>query len=350
MTRDTSIGSVLVYVSSGVDDALGENILKLPMLLALADQFPGARISWVPGTSGFMFLERHLAPLVGGRIHEFITDLEVPIEPWNWPRVHHAIRAHRFDLVIDTQRNLGRTLLLRQIPHRRFVSGTWRYLLSDRRPPRGVAVRPRLLVEKLTGLVAAAAGRPVAVANPIPVPEAWQRRAASLLPAGPTYVGMAPGHSLGARADKGWPLDNFLALARLQVERGRTPVIVLGPEQRAWQEPVRSAVPSALVPELDSGEAGPAAVGGPTLTVALGGRVAAAIANDSGPGHLLAVGGAPMVSLFGPTRPEKYAPFARALIIVRAQDYGSDRMASIPVEAVAEAVERQVAVGPARRD
>ena len=112
MTRDTSIGSVLVYVSSGVDDALGENILKLPMLLALADQFPGARISWVPGTSGFMFLERHLAPLVGGRIHEFITDLEVPIEPWNWPRVHHAIRAHRFDLVIDTQRNLERLGLI----------------------------------------------------------------------------------------------------------------------------------------------------------------------------------------------------------------------------------------------
>jgi ADP-heptose:LPS heptosyltransferase len=349
MTPDTTIESVLVYVTSGVDDALGENVLKLPMLLALAEQFPAARIAWVPGTSGFMFLEKHLAPLVGGRIDEFITDLEIPVEPWAALRARRAILARRFDLVVDTQRYLGRTLFLRRIPHRRFVSGTWRYLLSDRRPPRGVALRPPQLVDKLTGLVAAAAGRPVAVANPIPVPEAWQRRAAALLPAGPIYVGLAPG--LGNKASgKDWPLENFLALARLQIERGRTPVIMLGPGERAWRDAVRRALPAALVPDLDSGDGGPEAVGGPTLTVALGGRVAAAVANDSGGGHLLAVGGAPMVSLFGPTRPEKYAPFARALIVIKAQDHGSDRIASIPVGAVAEAVDRQVAVGPARRD
>ena len=336
-----AVGSILVYVSSGVDDALGENILKLPMLLALAEQFPAARISWVPGTSGFMFLERQLAPLVGGRIHEFITDLAIPVEPWAGLRARHPILARRFDLVIDTQRYLGRTLFLRRIPHRRFVSGTWRYLLSDRRPPRGVALRPPRLVDKLTGLVAAAAGRPVTVANPIPVPPAWRARAAALLPPGRGYVGLAPG--MGNKASgKGWPLESFLALARRQVERGRVPVMILGPGEAAWREPVRAALPGALMPELDGGDAG-----GPTLSVALGGRLAAAVANDSGAGHLLAAGGAPMVSLFGPTRPEKYAPFARALIVVKAQDFGADQMGAIPVDAVADAVERQVAIGPA---
>jgi ADP-heptose:LPS heptosyltransferase len=146
-----------------------------------------------------------------------------------------------------------------------------------------------------------------------------------------------------------WPLENFLALARLQVERGRTPVIVLGPGERVWQDVVRRELPTARVPDLDAGDGGPGAVGGPTLTVALGGRVAAAVANDAGAGHLLAVGGAPMVSLFGPSRPAKRAPFARALIVVKAQDYGSDQMAAIPVDAVVAAVDRQVAVGPARR-
>ena len=53
-----------------------------------------------------------------------------------------------------------------------------------------------------------------------------------------------------------------------------------------------------------------------------------------------------MVSLYGPTRPEKYAPFARARVCLKAQDFGSERIEAIPVAAVAAAVERQIAIGP----
>ena len=56
------------------------------------------------------------------------------------------------------------------------------------------------------------------------------------------------------------------------------------------------------------------------------------------------------MSLYGPTRPEKYGPFARALICLKSQDYGSDRIEAIPLDAVMAAVERQVAIGPATRD
>ena len=43
--------------------------------------FPAARIAWVPGTSGAFYLRDQLAPLVAGRIAEFITDLAVPTDP-----------------------------------------------------------------------------------------------------------------------------------------------------------------------------------------------------------------------------------------------------------------------------
>jgi ADP-heptose:LPS heptosyltransferase len=338
--------SILVYVSSGVDDALGENVIKLPMILALAEAFPGAKISWVPGTSGFFHLERHLAPLVGGRIHEFITDLHVPVEPWQALRARHPILRRHFDLVIDTQRYVGRTLFLRRIPHRRFISGTWRYILSNRFPPRGVPIRPPLLVDKLLGLVAAAARHPVTVANPIPVPEPWLRRAAELLPPGPIYVGLAPGVG-NMQQGRDWPFANFLAVAQSQAQRGRVPVMILGPAERHWEGAVREAVPTAVIPPLGGG--GDAAQpGGPTLTVALAGQLSAALANDSGAGHLLAVGGAPMVSLFGWSRPQKRAPFSRALVVIRAQDFGSEAIVDIPVDAVLDAIDRQVEVGPVR--
>src|SRR5438067_2540771 len=183
-----SVRSILVYVTSDADNALGENVLKLPLLLALAAAFPVARISWVPGTSGSFHLREVLAPLVDGRIAEFITDLAIPTDPRQALRHRHAILDRHFDLIIDTQRYLGRTLFLRRIPHRRFISGTWRYVWSNARPPRPLPVRPPLLIDKLLGLAAAAAGRPIEVSNPLPIPERWRARAAELLPAGPSYV------------------------------------------------------------------------------------------------------------------------------------------------------------------
>jgi ADP-heptose:LPS heptosyltransferase len=336
------IRSILVYVSSDADNALGENVLKLPLLLALSEAFPTAGITWVPGTSGAFHLRNVLAPLVGGRIAEFIDDLVVPTDP----RQSLALARHRghpildrhFDLIIDTQRCLGRTLFLRRVPHHRFISGTWRYFWSDTAPPKPLPRRPPRLVDKLVGLASAAAGEPTKVANPIPLPPEWRARAGRLLPAGPLYVGLAPGAGNKQRG-KCWPLDGYIALARRQIEHDRVPVFVLGPEERDWADPLHREVPQALFP--------PTAAQGPCLAAALGERLAAAVANCSGTGHLLAAGGAPMVSLYGPTRPEKFAPFARALVCLRAQDYGSGRIAAIPLDAVAAAVDRQVRIGPA---
>jgi ADP-heptose:LPS heptosyltransferase len=349
----SDIRSILVYITSEVDNALGENVLKLPLLLALKAAFPVADIAWVPGTSGAFYLQNHLAPLVDGRIDEFITDLPIPTDPRPALRAKHPILTRHFDLIVDTQRYLGRTLFLRRIPHRHFVSGTWRYVWSDAPPPQPLSRRPPKLVDKLVGLAAAAAGRPITVPNPIPILETLRERAAELLPPGPVYVGLSPGAG-NKGTGKCWPLDAFTALAQQQAEHGRIPVFLLGPEERDWVAPLQQAVPSALFPEQRNAEQRNAGrrdgIGGPCLAAALGERLAAAVANCSGTGHLLAAGGAPMVSLYGPTRPEKYAPFSRALICLKAQDYGSDQIDAIPLAAVADAVEQQVRIGPASRD
>ena len=340
------VGSILVYITSHVDNAIGENVIKLPLLLALSSGFPSAKISWVPGTGDAFYLQNELAPLVDGRISEFITDLDIPVDPRSALRTRHPILKRRFDLIVDTQRYLGRTLFLRRIPHDRFISGTWRYFFSNTRPPRGVSRRPPRLTDKLLGLAAAAAGHEIPVPNPIPIPSILRRRAAELLPPGPIYVAFSPGAGV-KHTGKCWPLDRFVALALQQVERGRVPVFFIGPGERDWREPLGRAVPQALFPEQQSDDAAPIAARGPCLVVALAERVSAAVANCSGTGHLLAAGGAPMVSLYGPTRPEKYAPFSRALVCLKAQDFGSENIDAIPLSAVAAALERQVAIGPA---
>jgi hypothetical protein len=58
---------------------------------------------------------------------------------------------------------------------------------------------------------------------------------------------------------------------------------------------------------------------------------------------MLAVGGAPMISLYGRTIAEKFLPMTNRLRIVRAQEFGGRELSFIPVAAVTKAIDETLA-------
>lgn len=328
--------SVLIYVGS---DSVGDGLVKLPFARALRNAFPDARITWLAG-KGTSAYAHGLAPLVRDLIDEVVEEASIGR---HWSELARPalgstpLAGRRFDLVIDTQRRVGTTLLLKRIPHRRFVSGAGGYRLSDVQPPPPRRKAPSL-ARRLLDLLELASGRPADIAGMPPVDPQLDALAARLLPEGSSYVGLAPG---AAGEHKRWPLDRYLQLATAQLAAGRVPVVFLGPEEGSWALPVREALPQAVLP-LQSEAVAPL---GPTplITIALARRLAVAVANDAGVGHMLAAAGCPLVSLFGPTAPEKSAPLAGRARVLRAQDFegsaGGEAMESIPLDAVRKAVE-----------
>jgi len=144
-------------------------------------------------------------------------------------------------------------------------------------------------------------------------------------------VGLAPG--AGWRA-KCWPLAQFAAVANALSARGLTPVFVLGPQEQDWRDELEASAPGSAFPLLDDPAIAPEFHGSPLMTIALAGRFAAAVANDSGAGHMFAAADTPLVSLFGPTSADKLAPATSRLSVLTAQSFGGDDMAAIPVDAV----------------
>lgn len=322
--------SILVYVGT---DAVGDGLIKLPFVRALRAAFPEARISWLAGKGPTVYAGI-LAPLVAGLIDEVIDDAGIGSRPVELLRRPLAGRA--FDLIIDTQRRVLTTLILKRVRHRRFISAAAGYLFSDARPRR--TAKPSSMAAQLAGLVELASGRPSGAAAPLPVDSVIEAEADRLLPPGPRYVGFAPG--AGGR-HKCWPLDRYLALADAMAGDGLVPVFLLGPAEAAdWAGPIRDALPSALLPVQETERPTP------MLTIALGRRLAAAVANDSGTGHMLAAADIPLISLFGPTPAEKFAPVTACPTLVRAQDFGGTAMEAIPLDAVARAL-RQTLAGDA---
>lgn len=314
----------------GHGDRLGDALLKLPALASLRDAFPDHRLTWLAGVRESIY-RTALAPLVRGLVDEIHDGVQLGASWSEFLRVC-PLSGRYFDIIIDTQTALRSSLLLRRVPHRTFISAAAGFRLSDLRL--GLRDYRRLSVqERVLELIRLAGGHAPNPGRALPLPAEYRAAAAHLLPFGPAYVGIAPG--AGARR-KCWPLDRYLEFARAQIAAGRIAVFFLGPEERDWIAPIRTALREALFPEQDDSARN---LRGPLLAIALAERLKIAVSNDSGTGHIFATAGIPLVLLFGPSNPGKFFVPRADRILVQAADYGGRDMARIPVSAVLAAVE-----------
>ncbi|MCC5793521.1 MAG: glycosyltransferase family 9 protein [Chromatiales bacterium] len=124
---------------------------------------------------------------------------------------------------------------------------------------------------------------------------------------GPPLRPLACLHVGGGRPFKRWPAARFHALARDLHQRGLEPVFVGGPaESNLLAAEGRLDVPHRNL------------VGRTPLCtlLALLGQARLFIGNDSGPMHLAAAAGCPVVAIFGPNCARQWAPLAASRAIV----------------------------------
>ena len=331
--------SVLIHVGL---DRLGDGLLKLPFVRGLRTAFPNAKLTWFAGKETSVYGSM-LAPLVAGQLDEIIEYGGIGFSPKELLQ-RRPLAERRFDLVIDTQRNFSTALSARRIRHGRFISPAAKFLLSSVKPASGY-VFPKAMQRQMLDLLEIASGQHFATPARLnlDLSTAALSRARALLPEGVSYVGFAPGS--GGRP-KCWPLDRFIAVANSVRDAGHTPVFLIGPQEEEWADVIRNDVPQALLP-LQAGQGASEQNYDPLLTIALGTCMTAALSNDSGIAHMLAVAGAPLVVMYGPTVYEKFPPMTDDITVIRAETFGSREMSAIPVGAVTDALQGRLAAAPA---
>ncbi len=120
----------------------------------------------------------------------------------------------------------------------------------------------------------------------------------SEIPANAPLIALGP--FAGNSVLKQWPLPSFATLGRRLIAGGARLVVVGGPGDREQAERLCAEIgPSALV------------LTGASLpqTAALLRRCTLFVGNDSGPMHLAAATGIPVVALFGPSCPHRFRPW-----------------------------------------
>jgi ADP-heptose:LPS heptosyltransferase len=315
-------------------EGLGDVLLKLPLLRAIARGCPGRAIWWVATrTTEMAGPLRTFMPAEVAVVREEKAQLEKPLRAV----IRRLRELPAFSLIFDTRTRIGSVWLARQVlAHERFFCCLPGYLLSSARPA-GRFARPRHIGMRALSLAQAAFGAKVDGSGELGCTQASQEAAGRLLPDGPVYVGLGMG---SRETRKNWPVARFAELARGLASCELAPVLLLGPQESARADEIRATVPAAAAINL----AGPNPTCEPLdLAIAVAKRLAVVVANDSGMGHLFGAAGRPIVSLFGPTDPRRWAPFAPIRRTVCAQDFGGDAMLSIPPEAVLGAVKEILA-------
>ncbi|HTM26740.1 MAG TPA: glycosyltransferase family 9 protein [Vicinamibacterales bacterium] len=285
-------------------ERIGDLLLTAPALAALHAALPDATIDLVVGS-----WNRDLAGAMPG-----VTAVETVDAAWlsrggnglgPLGLAMHATRWRRrkYDLAINFEPDIRSNLAMAMAGVRwtaGFASGGGGPLLDlalDYDVGAHVADNAIALVEAATSHWG-----PHAPATPaLSIPAANRAEAERLLSrfAGMTTIGLQVS---AGRAIKQWPEERFRTIAeRLVRDRGAAIVLAGSPADRAQVDAVLSALPPERAMDLSGGT--------PLLTVAaVLERLDLFVTGDTGPMHLAHLVGTPVVAIFGPSEPRRYAP------------------------------------------
>ena len=273
--------------------SLGDLVHTLPAVSAIHGTFPGLEIDWLVDGVHQEFLG--LVPLV-----TTIVTLTAPT-PRGWLDALRVLRSRQYDAALDFQGLVKSAALSR-------LSGAGRVIGFDRtglrEPAAAVFYRERVpaapgghVIHKNLRLAAAVGTHATTMEFPIRAVESEALAAVQADDSSP-FALLNPG---AAWPNKRWPPDRFGRLARwLHDQHGLRSIALWGP----GEDPLARAIVNA-----SSGAAVEAPQTRLTDLVALSRAAKLVVSGDTGPTHIAAAVGTPVVAVFGPTDPLRNGPW-----------------------------------------
>ncbi len=339
MSIDSSLVSRILVIKLR---AIGDVLLSTVVLPPLRAAFPGTPIDFLTEKPSREVLDGNsdLSSLV-----VFDPAAQSALE------LVAEVRSRKYDLVIDLFGN-PRSAVIALLSGARYRVGyrfKWRqYCYNIVVEPRGGRVHnTEFNLDALRAI-----GLPVGSPRPrFPLSDDGESFAERFFDqaglSGKNVVALNPG---GGWYTKRWPLDKLARLGDMIAERiGASILIVWGPREETDAVKIRSAMRS------------PAVVAPPTTLKQLASclkRCSFMVTNDSGPMHIAAAVGTPVVAIFGPTNPELQGP-SGANVIIRNDELlclacnytkcpiGNPCMEELSPELVMAGVVRLIETGPA---
>jgi heptosyltransferase-1 len=302
--------------------AIGDVIHTLPALTALRRHFPDAQIDWLVETAAADLVQGHAAlnRVLVWRRREFVRLLKagrLPSAVRLFSRLLLQLRDTRYDLILDFQALLKSSLWIFLAKARRkagFGQGMEHseksYLFLNERIP-AVSMEVHALDRGLTLLQAL--GIPdMQVLYDLPIGKNDAAAAQQLLLENGVQLDrpLVAINPVAKWPTKLWTAKQFKELAERLLEKGFQVVFTGSREDRALIDEMAGKLGSSVI-RLE---------GRTSLKVlaAVYRSANVVVSTDTGPMHLAAAVGTPVVALFGPTAPWRTGPYGQGHVVLRA--------------------------------
>lgn len=288
--------------------AMGDIVHAVPVAAALRAAMPGARIDWLVSAKHRAILD--FVPVIDRRLalaDRRLAEAKPTDNAWSGiVTTIRELRKARYDVALDLQGLIKSAVLARSCgaprvmgfakAHLREPFARFFYNETHEPPPAGHVIEKNMSMLAPLGVPVGPPRFPFAVpASDAPV---LARERLGLQP-GERFASINPG---GGWPNKLWPVERFGAVAAALRQRHALRSIVLwGPGEQALADAVVSHASgaAAVAPATSIGD-----------LLALVGASALMISGDTGPMHLAAAVGTPIVGIHGPTSPARNGPWS----------------------------------------
>ena len=293
-------------------EKIGDGIIKLPFIYDLKKYIPNSKVTWL--THGNTVYKDRLKSLIINKIDYILDNANLNYIPFKSVSKKFDLKNQNYDLVIDTQKTLIKTLALKKIKTEIFISSCSDWLFSDMKPL-NKNKKDEYYLNNIYTMLELYTNFKIAEKSIINTPEGITKKISTICEKNKKYFGVAPG---AGEKNKKWPINNYIKLTEMFIKLGFKPCFFLGPDDKAEREILINKFgeifePEKIFPNISS-----------ILNVmSCTNFLDFAVCNDSGISHILSTGNCHLFKIFNNKKPTKFTDINNKIEFL-APDSGQD--------------------------
>ena len=305
---------ILIY---SFNDKIGDGLQKITFLQELKRIYPNSIIYYT--TTQTTTLKDKLNPLVKNIVNEFIEHNDIDSSFISLIRKNNKISRIKFDLIIDLQKVVLRTLNLKKIPHKKFFSATANFLFSDFKN-NNLKFKDIYIEQFYFNILSIIKDKVIDTIPSIEIPNVDFNF--KINSEKEKNIAIAPGAGNTIRQ---WKFDNYLKIAKMLRDRKFNVYFFLGPDEKELLEICLKN--KFECPEWENGELISKDI---TFIMNLAKKMHCLLCNDGGTAWMFEFAGIKSLKIFGVTDERKFSRpgFSHSIQI---KDYGFKNLNDFPV-------------------